>query len=44
VVDAIRNIKKNPFEMLFDMGIHQGKIIDSSICISKSIILTIAED
>ena len=36
IVDAIRSAYKNPFEAIFEKGVHKGIILSLSVCPSKS--------
>jgi len=36
IVDAIRSAYKNPFEAIFEKGVHKGTILNLSVCPSKS--------
>ena len=36
IVDAIRSAYKNPFEAIFEKGVHKGNILSLSVCPSKS--------
>lgn len=44
VVDAIRAVQKDPYEPLFEMGVHKGTIVDLSICPTRSILASISDD
>jgi len=35
VVDVFKNIQKDPFEPLYEKGIHKGKIHSLAICPSR---------
>ena len=44
IVDAIRSAYKNPFEAIFEKGVHKGTILSLSVCPSKSQFVTICTD
>ena len=44
VVDAIRTAYKDPFEPLFEKGVHKGSILNISACPSKSIFVSLGEE
>ncbi len=44
VVDAIKSVTKDPFEPLFEKGVHNGTILNLSLCPQRSILLTISSD
>ncbi|KAL4462030.1 hypothetical protein ABPG74_000875 [Tetrahymena malaccensis] len=44
VVDAIRSVQKDPYEPLFDQGVHKGAILDLSVCPTRSFLVSICED
>ncbi|EGR28381.1 WD repeat protein [Ichthyophthirius multifiliis] len=44
VVDAIKSVQKDPFEPLFEQGVHKGSILDLSLCPTRSILVSVCED
>ena len=44
VVDAVKTIYKDPFEPVYEKGIHAGAILSTSICPARSILSSLAED
>lgn len=44
VVDAIRTAYKDPFEPLFEKGVHKGNIVNLSITPTRSILASLGED
>ena len=44
VVDAVKSVHKDPFEPLFEKGVHTGAIKTIAICPSKTIITSLAAD
>ena len=44
VVDAIKSVQKDPYEPLFDKGVHKGAILDLNICPTRSFLISISED
>lgn len=44
VVDAIKTVQKDPFEPLFEQGVHKGTIYDLSVCPTRSLLVSICED
>lgn len=44
VVDAVKSVHKDPFEALYERGVHTGTIKAIAICPSKNIITSLAAD
>ena len=44
VVDAVKSVHKDPFEPLFEKGVHTGCIKTIAICPTKTIITSLAVD
>lgn len=44
VVDAVKTMHKDPFEPLFEKGVHTGSICSINMCPSKTMIASLGED
>ena len=44
VVDAVKTMHKDPFEPLFERGVHSGSISSINMCPSKTMITSLGED
>lgn len=44
IVEALRTVHNEPFEALFDNGVHKGTINNVSVCPLRSVFASISED
>ena len=44
VIEAIKMAYKDPFEPLFDIGVHKGPILSIAVCPARSILMTLGDD
>lgn len=44
VVDAVKTVHKNPFEPIFEKGVHSGAVLNISTCPSVTLITSLGED
>ena len=44
VVDAVKSVQRDPFEPIFDKGVHSGMIKTIALCPSKTLLASLADD
>jgi len=44
VVDAVKSVQKDPFEPIFEKGVHNGAIKTVALCPSKTLLVSLADD